>query len=235
MSSEYYNTLDPDRCRANLLDYARKAYRMLPPLTRPRILDIGRGTGVATLELARISDGTLVALDIDQEALDKLMKKRENEGLTDRITIVHASMMDMNFPPNSFDIIWSEGAIIHIGFKQGLEEWKSLLVSEGYLVIHDSMWSLNRKIKAARSSGYHILGQFELSATIWWQKYYEPLKKQIDQLRSINSLNKKVMADIEAAEREIRDFDERNDYYSSVFIIMQKMQSKFQSTSDMIA
>jgi ubiquinone/menaquinone biosynthesis C-methylase UbiE len=55
---------NPYRARANLLSYTRKAFHMLPPLVEPRILDIGCGTGVATIELARLSGGIIVGVDI---------------------------------------------------------------------------------------------------------------------------------------------------------------------------
>ena len=118
---------------------------MLPELVEPRILDIGCGSGASTLELARLSGGDIVAVDIDKEALDKLVKKAEIEGLSSRVTVVHSSMLEMDFPSNSFDIIWSEGAISYIGFERGLREWRGLLVPDGYLVIHDAMSDLHQR------------------------------------------------------------------------------------------
>ncbi|MEE8577237.1 MAG: class I SAM-dependent methyltransferase, partial [candidate division Zixibacteria bacterium] len=151
-------TFDRDRVRSNLLPYTRKAFGLLPKLSKPRILDIGCGTGVSTLELARISDGDLVAVDIEQDALDKLVKRAKEEGLSSRVTVVHSSMLEMDFPPNSFDIIWTEGAISYIGFGRGLSEWRSLLAPEGYLVVHDEVSDLQKKIELIRTCGYTILG-----------------------------------------------------------------------------
>ena len=45
---------------------------MLPIIDKPRILDIGCGYGVPTLELARLSDGEITAIDTDQFLLDRL-------------------------------------------------------------------------------------------------------------------------------------------------------------------
>jgi len=140
---------DRDQCRANLLNYTRRAYHVLPRLANPRIPDIGCGTGVSTLELVRISGGEVVAMDIDQNALDKLVSKAKHEGLSDRITVVQRSVLEMNFPPNGFDIIWTEGAISMIGFVRGLTEWRNLLAPDGHLVVHDSLSDL-----AERSSWF---------------------------------------------------------------------------------
>lgn len=45
---------------------------MLPRLDNPRIMDVGCGTGVVTIELARLSGGSIVGVDTDKLALDKL-------------------------------------------------------------------------------------------------------------------------------------------------------------------
>ena len=39
--------------------YTRKAFRLLPKLAKPRILDIGCGTGIPALELARLREGEI--------------------------------------------------------------------------------------------------------------------------------------------------------------------------------
>ena len=144
---------NPDYARANLLSYTRKAFRMLPPLVKPRILDIGCGTGVSTLELARLSRGDIVAVDIKKNSLDRLASRAKKEGLSESIEVVHASMLDMVFPTHCFEIIWSEGAITNIGFERGVKEWRDLLAPEGFLVVHDEMTDLPGKIEVIQRCG----------------------------------------------------------------------------------
>ena len=67
--------IDRDVLRQRLLKYTRKAFFLLPDLDRPRILDIGCGSGVPTIELARLTDGEIIGLDIDASLLDKLDQK----------------------------------------------------------------------------------------------------------------------------------------------------------------
>ena len=47
--------IEKDHIRENLNKYTRKAFRLLPKLKNPNIVDIGCGTGVPTIELAKIS------------------------------------------------------------------------------------------------------------------------------------------------------------------------------------
>ena len=63
MSQELLQEIE--ELRANFIRYTKKAFRMLPKLDRPRILDIGCGSGAPTIELARLSDGEIIGIDID--------------------------------------------------------------------------------------------------------------------------------------------------------------------------
>ena len=74
MSSDILNEIHGPLLGASSerIKYTRKAYRMLPPLDRPSILDMGCGPGVPTLELARLSGGIVTGLDTHQPYLDEL-------------------------------------------------------------------------------------------------------------------------------------------------------------------
>ena len=105
MSEDILNELDLDHFREVFNKYTIKAFQKLPKLEKPRILDIGCGSGVPTIELAKLSDGEVIGIDIDQELLDLLSKKIEQEGLTDRVKAIKCSLLDIKFPDNSFDIV----------------------------------------------------------------------------------------------------------------------------------
>src|SRR4030042_4912787 len=98
-----------DRIRKRLLKYTRKAFRMLPQLDKPRILDIGCGSGVPTMELARLSDGEVIGMDIDQGLLDVLRENTEKAGLSDRVKVIKRSLFDMEFPRSEERRVGEEG------------------------------------------------------------------------------------------------------------------------------
>jgi ubiquinone/menaquinone biosynthesis C-methylase UbiE len=80
-----------DKIRKHLLKYTRKAFRMIPQINRPRILDIGCGSGIPTLELAKLSWGEVIGIDIDQPALDKFIRKIAEAGINKRVQALHCS------------------------------------------------------------------------------------------------------------------------------------------------
>src|SRR4030065_309490 len=120
-----------DLVRARLCKYTKKAFKLLPKLDSPSILDIGGGSGVSTIELAKLCDGRIVALDIDEHALNRLDAKIKKAGLSHRMKTLKRSMVDMDFPAGSFDIIWSEGSIYVVGFEKGLRDWARFLKPNG--------------------------------------------------------------------------------------------------------
>ena len=76
MVDDILKELNADGLRAVFLRYTRKAFENIPNIDKPRILDIGCGTGMVTLELAKLSSGEITGIDINQDALNKLMKQR---------------------------------------------------------------------------------------------------------------------------------------------------------------
>lgn len=112
----------------------RKAYSFLKDLpVEPRILDIGCGPGMQTVELAKISRGHIVALDNHKPFLVQLKHLSQAEGVANQIEALNRSMFEMDFDEKSFDVIWSEGAIYFYGFEQGLIDWRPLLKKEDSL------------------------------------------------------------------------------------------------------
>jgi len=100
-----------DLVRARLCKFTRKAFQLLPRLYSPYILDVGCGSGVSIMELAKLRNCRIVALDVDEHALNRLDAKIKKAGLSHRVSTLKCSMLDMKFPNDSFDIIWAEGSI----------------------------------------------------------------------------------------------------------------------------
>jgi ubiquinone/menaquinone biosynthesis C-methylase UbiE len=214
--------MDRDTVRARLLKHTRRAFRMLPKLERPRILDIGCGSGVPTMELARLGQGEVTGIDIDQSALDKLTRKIKEAGLSDRVTAVNCSMLNMAFPDENFDIVWSEGSISVIGFKRGIREWKRFLKSGGFMVIHDERGNVEEKLEQISRCGYKLLGYFILSEDTWRTEYFAPLEKLIAESQTSPADDPHTLEELGQARRELEMFRRNPEHNNSVYLVMQK-------------
>jgi ubiquinone/menaquinone biosynthesis C-methylase UbiE len=211
-----------DRLRERLLKYLRKAYRALPLMDRPRILDIGCGSGVPTIELARLSGGQVIGLDIDGPLVERLNKRIKKAGFSDRVTALKCSMSELDFPAESFDIIWAEGSIFAIGFETGLREWRRLLKPGGFLVVHDEEGDLKEKTKQIPIQGYELLHSFILDEKTWWAEYFTPLEKKIHEIRCKRPADPELISLLDADEREVEIVRQNPKRTRSVYFLMRK-------------
>jgi SAM-dependent methyltransferase len=223
--------------------YTRKAFRMLPKLAKPRILDIGCGTGTPTLELARLSEGEIIGIDVHQPFLDELTRKAEEAGLSERVKAMYCSMFDIDFPAESFDVIWAEGSIFIVGFERGLGEWRRLIGPKGFVVVHEMVWlqpdppreiydywksiypgigTVQDNVEHISGYGYDLLGCFTLPEDSWLIEYYGPLEERIKNLRQKYTNDSDALAMLDKEHREIDLFTKYKRWYGSAFFIMQK-------------
>lgn len=224
-------------------EYTQKAFEMIPPIKHPRILDIGCGPGIPTIQLAKLTNSEVIGMDIHQPYLDRLEKAAKRENLHDRIKTVNQSMLSMDFPEEYFDIIWSEGSIFVIGFEKGLNIWKKFVKPQGYLAIHEMTWlkdyppkeiceywkkvypaisTIENNLEIIKKCGYKLLGYFPLPDDAWWELYYSPLEKRLKKLKTKYKNNSKALEMIKEEEKEIDMYRKYNKWYGSVFYVMQK-------------
>jgi len=211
-----------DLIRAHLSKFTRKAFGLLPRLDSPYILDIGCGSGTSTMELTELCNGRIVALDIDEHALNRLDAKIKNAGLSHRISTLQCSMMDMNFPDESFDIIWSEGSIYVVGFENGLRGWSRFLRISGFLAVHDETGNLDEKLEQIKSCGYDLIDYFMLDQDVWWTEYCVPLQKLINETRPRCAGEPKALVLLDENQKEIDMFSVHPELYHSTFFVMRK-------------
>jgi len=214
--------LNRDEIRKGLIRYTEKAFLTIPEIEKPRILDIGCGTGVPTMELARLSSGSITAVDIDRHSLDILDEKISAAGLGHRVSTMECNAKDLDFPDSSFDIIWSEGSIFTLGFETGLKTWHSMIRDAGFMAVHDELADKNKKISLVRSCGYRLLDYFELGQDVWWDEYYSHLEKRVRKLMVKYSNDPGAAKILRQDREELTMFSRNPERFCSIFFIMQK-------------
>ena len=221
----------------------RGVYNLIRTLPkRPLILDIGCGPGMQTLELAKISNGSIYAVDNHQPYLQSLLKNTKKYSLNN-IHIRNQSMFKLTFKEKKFDLIWSEGAIYIIGFEKGLKYWKKFLKRKGILAISEVSWikkhppvklkkfwaenypsirNIEQNLELISKSGYKPLLTYVFPEKDWWNSYYIPLVKRINRLKIKYGKDKNAMRYIKTEQKEIELFRKYSSYYNYVFYVMQK-------------
>lgn len=207
------------------------------------IADIGCGTGASTLTLARLLNAKITAVDFLQEFLDTLTDRALKDGIERKITPLFASMEQLPFQNEEFDVIWSEGAIYNIGFEKGVANWKRYLKPGGLLIASEITWLTNsrppevedhwnneypeigtasEKIEVLEENGYSPVGYFSLPEHCWLDNYYEPMRKSFNSFLSRHGDSKEARAIIEVELHEIEIYEKYKMYYSYGVYIARK-------------
>ena len=214
-----------------------------------RIADIGCGTGGHTLELARTFESAqITAIDLFSVFLDGLNQQAAKAGLGDRIRTLEATMDDLPFEQESLDLIWSEGAVYNMGFKDGVAYWAQFLKPKGWLAVSEITWTTEErpaeleefwmaeypevappsvKIRQLKEAGFEVVNYFMLPKSDWFH-YYDELSKKIEDFEGEFSRHQdadvqEMAAGIaEAYRAEINHYKQFSDYYSYGFYIARK-------------
>jgi cyclopropane fatty-acyl-phospholipid synthase-like methyltransferase len=186
----------------------------------PRILDVGCGSGIPTVELAKLSNGKVIGIDINQTQLNKLNKRIQTEGLTDRIVAKNCSLLDMELPDEPFDIIWAEGSLHIVGFEKSLKMCGNLLKPQGFLVAHEWLkWT--KKLDKAPELGYTLINHFKLPENTWQKDYFEPLQQLVNEWQNKTNTPESQKL-LQQYQNELNAFKRNPKENASAFYIFQK-------------
>jgi SAM-dependent methyltransferase len=213
----------------------------MPP--SPAVLDLGCGVGGQTLYLAELLSGSIVAIDNHAPSIERLKVKLTELGLDQRVQPLVGDMAHMEQPMDSFDLIWSEGALYNIGIKNGLRICYGLLRPGGHCVFTDAVWRKENpppEVKASfdldypnmgwvddiittiENCGFEQLGHFTLPDDAWWNDFYTPMLNLIAELREkyVNDAVASAILDLLAQEPEMHKY--YSDFYAYEFFVVRR-------------
>lgn len=168
-----------DGCRENLNKYTRKAFSIIPKIDKPVILDAGCGTGVPSIALIELCNGSIYAVDPDRSSLNRFKEKIKALNLNDRIKTYNDSILNPSLFNFKFDIVLAEGLLNVTGFEKGLHALIHNLKINGYLIIHDEFKNDPNKKLYFTKNKLKLLHSFKLDENVWINEYFNCLKSRI--------------------------------------------------------
>ncbi|MBS7351439.1 MAG: methyltransferase domain-containing protein [Muribaculaceae bacterium] len=218
-----------------------KALSFLPPMgADKRIADIGCGTGASTEVLHRLTEAQIVAVDLFPDFINHL----KNKNLGNRIDAQTGDMTQLTFADETFDAIWSEGAIYNIGFGKGLSEWRRFLKPGGIIAVTDASWlTLDRpseiadfwqeaypsitdiasNIRCMEKAGYRMIATFVLPEDCWQENFYHPARRAQEIFLRNHPDNPIAEELVRNQRREAALYQKYHQYYGYVWYIGKKL------------
>ncbi|MCA9632020.1 MAG: methyltransferase domain-containing protein [Myxococcales bacterium] len=110
--------------------------------THSKVLDIGSGYGGAARYLAKTYGCRVTALNLAEVENQRARKLNQEQGLADKIEVIDGSFEKLPFPDESFDVVWSQDAILHSGNRSAvIQEVARVLRAGGQFIFTDPMAS----------------------------------------------------------------------------------------------
>lgn len=109
---------------------------------KSRVLDIGSGYGGAARYLAKTYRCHVTALNLAEVENQRARKLNQQQGLAEKIDVIDGSFEKLPFPDASFDVVWSQDAILHSGNRNAVvQEVARVLRPGGQFIFTDPMQS----------------------------------------------------------------------------------------------
>lgn len=210
-----------------------------------RIADLGCGTGGQTMTLAKNAPGYITGLDLFPEFINIFNRNAHTLGLSDRVNGIVGSMIEkLPFEKESLDLIWSEGAIYHIGFEKGLNEWRQYLKKGGFIAVTEASWftperpaeindfwmahyteidTIPNKVAQIQNAGYIPVATFILPENCWTEHYFAPCSKIQEAFQKKHQGDKTVEELIAGQRHEMELYYKYKEFYGYVFYIAKKI------------
>jgi len=219
-----------------------EALRRVGPLpASPRVLDLGCGPGASTLTLARALGTPVTGVDLHASFLRQLEARAEAQGLAHLVRAREADFGALPDAPGSVDLLWSEGAIYHLTWTEGLRRWRPLLAPGGAMALSELTWlthappaearsfwreaypnmgTVDFNCAVAKALGLRVQDTFVLQPEAWWEGYYGPLEARAKRLAELVQGDTALSAVLEETRRELALWREHGESYGYVFYLL---------------
>ena len=105
-----------------------------------KMLDIGGGYGGSARYVAEHYGAETVSLNLSEVQNERGRKQNDERGLADKVTIVDGDFENIPYDDDTFDVVWSQDAMLHSGNRtRVLDEAVRVLKPGGVFIFTDPM------------------------------------------------------------------------------------------------
>lgn len=135
-----YERSDDSVYAASSRTVAAMAARVEGVVDGPTVLDIGAGYGGSARTLAGLFGCRVDCLNLSRVQNARNRERCRQSGLDDRIRVIHGSFEAIPGPPDRYDVVWSQDAILHSAARERvLAEVARVLRPGGQFIFTDPM------------------------------------------------------------------------------------------------
>lgn len=118
----------------NVLSSYQYCYKLLSRFARgKKVLDFGCGNGVHLPYLASLAR-TVVGVDLSAPSLEIAKHRIAHLKEKEKITLQQMDCEQLEFPANSFDVVFDGGTFSSLDFERALKELSRILVPDGCII-----------------------------------------------------------------------------------------------------
>ncbi|WP_157019535.1 glycine/sarcosine N-methyltransferase [Mesorhizobium xinjiangense] len=187
--------------RAASAETVERMISMLPALdANASVLDIGAGYGGSMRRMVQKYGCSAACLNISEIQNDTNRHRNRRAGLADKIRVIHGVFEDIPEPDGSYDVVWSQDAILHSDQRERvLGEVMRVLKPGGHFIFTDpmqaddvptgvlqpvydrlqlnSLGSFRFYREAARAQGFEIVAQDEMTKQL--RQHYDRVRQEL--------------------------------------------------------
>jgi arsenite methyltransferase len=151
------------------------------------VLNVGCGIGVGSAYVARTYGCRVVGVDISERMIAWSRRRAREERVEDKVEFQVASVLDLPFDANRFDVVFCESVIAFVADKRrAIQECVRVAKPGGYIGLNESFWIEEPAPEIVTRARVLVGADVPIAAT--WQALWEEsgLRDRVVRLRQID-------------------------------------------------
>lgn len=220
-AEEYYNSTDADEfyfkiwggehIHVGIYHYPNEpikvaSQRIVPKMAShlnldvfKKVLDLGSGYGGGPRYLAKNFGCHVTCLNLSEVQNERNEQFNMERGLEHLVDVVHGSFEEIPFPDNSFDVVWSQDAMVHSGSRdQVVAEAYRVLKPGGEFIFTDLM----QGDEIPKGVLGPVLERIHLESLGSFKFYWDEARKQGFELMAIDNMSNHLVTHYDRVRQE---------------------------------